>query len=166
MTFALDHGLVGPSRKRLFACVVYEALLLFGVLFIAGYLFDTLTQSHSGLTLRHQRQAWLTLVLGVYFVWFWTHGGQTLAMKTWHIKLVNSAGNPVGMTTAVIRFALALFLTPTGLSFVYSWIDRQGQFPHDRLLDTRLVISQPTRRGVESVLRSESEHAENSSSPT
>lgn len=153
MTFALENGLTSPSRKRLFACVVYEALLLFGVLFIAGYLFDTLTQSHSGLTLRHQRQAWLTLVLGVYFVWFWTHGGQTLAMKTWHIKLVNTSGETIHAGLALLRFAMALFLTPTGVSFLYSWIDKKGLFPHDRLLGTRLVNSQPTRRGPENALR-------------
>jgi hypothetical protein len=34
-----------PNRLRRFACMMYEAVLLFGVVFLAGYLLDTLTQS-------------------------------------------------------------------------------------------------------------------------
>ena len=33
------------------------------------------------------------VVLGIYFVWFWSRG-QTLAMKTWHIRLVDAQGRP------------------------------------------------------------------------
>lgn len=52
-----------PSRLRRFACMMYEGVLLFGVVFLAGYLFDTLTQSRHALALRHTRQAWLFLVM-------------------------------------------------------------------------------------------------------
>ena len=31
-----------PNRLRRFACMMYEAVLLFGVVFLAGYLMDTL----------------------------------------------------------------------------------------------------------------------------
>ncbi|HUG57394.1 MAG TPA: RDD family protein, partial [Candidimonas sp.] len=48
---------VTPSRLRRFACMMYEAVLLFGVVFLASYLFDTLTQSRDALMLRHGRQA-------------------------------------------------------------------------------------------------------------
>ena len=80
-----------PLRRRLLS-MTYEAMLLFAVVFIAGYLFDTLTQSRDALMLRHTRQAWLFVVLGIYFVWFWTHGGQTLAMKTWRIRVIDVDG--------------------------------------------------------------------------
>ncbi len=52
-----------PLRRR-FASMVYEAMLLFAVVFVAGYLFDTLTQSRNALMLRHARQAWLFVVVG------------------------------------------------------------------------------------------------------
>ena len=87
--------------------MVYEAMLLFGVLFIAGYLFDTLTQSRHALTLRHARQAWLFVVLGVYFCFFWQRSGQTLAMKTWHIRLICPGRASVPLKNAVLRYLLA-----------------------------------------------------------
>ncbi len=152
-----------PLRRRLLS-MIYEAMLLFAVVFVAGYLFDTLTQSRNALMFRHARQAWLFVVLGVYFVWFWTHGGQTLAMKTWRIRLVPPLGGPLTVGRAVARYLLLwIFVLPT-LAVVYladvqGWgamaamaaalvlppfyalIDRDGQFVHDRIVGTRLVVS-------------------------
>lgn len=51
--------------------MVYEAMLLFGVIFTADMIFDVWTQSRHALTLRHAREAWLFAILGIYFVFFW-----------------------------------------------------------------------------------------------
>lgn len=150
----MENGLVSPSRKRRAAAMLYEAMLLFGVVFIAGYLFDTLTQSRHALTLRHERQLWLFFVIGFYFVWFWTHGGQTLAMKTWHLKVVTEDGKPIGAVTGVMRYLLCWPLTLSGIGFVYSFFDKNGQFPQDRLLKTLIVSTQVKNRGIEQPLRS------------
>ena len=152
-----------PLRRRLLS-MTYEAMLLFAVVFIAGYLFDTLTQSRNALVLRHQRQAWLFVVLGFYFVWFWLHGGQTLAMKTWRIRLVDRRGLALAIGTAIARYLLLwIFVLPTlallyvldvqgyaamvaiGASLLvppfWAIVDRDGQFLHDRLAGTRLVAT-------------------------
>ncbi len=149
----MPNGLISPSRKRRLACMLYESMLLFGVLFIAGYMFDTLTQSKHALYLRNERQWWLFFVLGLYFVWFWRHGGQTLAMKTWHIRLVTENGGRAAWWQLVIRYLLCWPFTLTGVGFIYSWFDKHGQFPQDRLSKTLLVSSKPTPRGAEDVLR-------------
>ncbi|WP_084663687.1 RDD family protein [Pandoraea faecigallinarum] len=151
-----------PTLRRRLLSMVYESLLLFGVLFLAGYLFSALTQQRSGLMYRHAMQTWLFLVLGAYFVWFWTHGGQTLAMKTWKIRLVDAHGLPVRTGRALLRYVLAwLWVLPamaidwalglTGWSSVAllaGWIvlwalamrvTRDHQFVHDRIAGTRLV---------------------------
>jgi len=117
----MNNGMISPSRKRRLAAMLYESMLLFGVIFMAAYLFDTLTQSRHALTLRHERQLWLFFVLGFYFWWFWTHGGQTLAMKTWHIKVVTEEGKPVTGVTAVLRYFLCWLFIPTGLALIYSF---------------------------------------------
>ena len=70
-----------PGLWRRMACFIYEGVLLFGVVMIAGYLFSTLTQQRNALNGRHGLQAFLFIVLGIYFVWFWSRGGQTVAMK-------------------------------------------------------------------------------------
>ncbi|MGB6105174.1 MAG: RDD family protein [Pusillimonas sp.] len=153
-----------PSRWRRFACMMYEGVLLFGVVFLASYLFDTLTQSRSGLMFRHGRQAVLFIAIGVYFIVCWRKRGQTLPMKTWDIKLVGADGQPPGLGRLLLRYALvwpipllaALLVLAasrvTGYSstdllivfapftiFIWSWFDPQHQFLHDRLAGTQLI---------------------------
>lgn len=142
--------------------MVYEAMLLFGVIFIAGWLFSTLLQQRSAIYLRSELQYWLFLVLGMYFVWFWTHGGQTLAMKTWHIRLVSAEGNRVQFWRAVMRYLLSWLWFLPGLILAWAahakgwslalipllnlalwaataFTNSDRQFLHDRLAGTRLI---------------------------
>lgn len=142
--------------------MLYEAMLLFGVVFIAGWLFDTLSQSRHALTLRHARQFWLFFVLGAYFVFFWCRSGQTLAMKTWRVKLVSADFGKIPLRKAIARYLLAWmwFLPAMGLDAALglkAWssiavvavgmllwmmtvfMDKDRQFLHDRLAGTRLV---------------------------
>ena len=102
-----------PSVLRRLACFVYEGVLLFAVLMIAGYLFSSLTQQRHALAGRAALQGFLFLVLGIYFVWFWSHGGQTLAMKTWRIRLIGQDGLAVITNTRVgaLRAELAVVRT-------------------------------------------------------
>lgn len=147
---------------RKLASLCYEWLLLLALCFIAAFLFLALTQAVDRLWIGPLLQLWLTVVLGCYFVWFWTHGGQTLPMKTWHIALVTHDEKPLGVPLAVGRYLLlaGVCLLPnllagmTGperwllaaigplaflLSACWALFDRDGQFLHDRLLGTRQI---------------------------
>jgi len=153
-----------PTRARRFASMMYEGVLLFAVVFLAEYLFDTLTQSKHGLMLRSARQAWLFLVIGGYFLLCWTRSGQTLPMKAWHIRLVAVDGTAPSFGRLVIRFilmwalpllgaasvwaiskltgwpsALALIVAAPFTAFIPTWFIPQQQFLHDQLVGTRLV---------------------------
>jgi uncharacterized RDD family membrane protein YckC len=89
---------------------------------------------------RHVLQAWIVFVIGAYFVWFWTRGGQTLPMKTWRIRLVRVDGTAVNVARAVHRYVIALLGTAAmGLGFLWALVDRDRQFLHDRLSGTALV---------------------------
>ncbi|MBM3387047.1 MAG: RDD family protein, partial [Betaproteobacteria bacterium] len=107
-----------PSLPRRMACWFYEGMLLFGVVFIAGYLFSTLSQTRHALDNRLGLQAFLCLVLGIYFTWFW-HRGQTLAMKTWHIRVVDANGRPLSQKHALRRYLASWlwFLPPLLLAW-------------------------------------------------
>ncbi|GAB2537326.1 RDD family protein [Simplicispira piscis] len=156
---------IAPSLGRRMACWLYEGMLMFGVVFIAGYLFGTLSQTRNALDNRHALQAFLFVVFGIYFTWFWAKG-QTLAMKTWHIRVVDTAGHPVSQARALARYVLSWlwflppllavspFSLPAGevtvivLGWVAVWaltsrLHPQQQFWHDAWAGTRLVNSQP-----------------------
>ncbi len=159
------HPADTPSLKRRMACWLYESMLMFGVVFISGYLFSTLSQTRNALDNRHALQAFLFLVFGIYFTWFWAKG-QTLAMKTWNIRVVGVDGRPISQPRALARYVLSwLWLLPPlaavypfGLSggettvivlgwvAVYALLSRfhpEQQFLHDALAGTRLITSAP-----------------------
>jgi uncharacterized RDD family membrane protein YckC len=123
-----------PGLARRLACMAYEALLLFAVGFAATWLFQLAagTLQLEGWR-RSLLQAFLAAVYGAYFLWCWLRGGQTLAMKTWRIRLVQ-----VTPRRALARFLLAILLVPTGVSILWSLFDRDRQYLHDRLAGTRL----------------------------
>lgn len=126
---------------RRLASMLYEALLLAAVLFIAAFLFTAVFHPPLTAILRYVFQLYLLLVTAAYFIWYWLHGGQTLPMKTWHLRLVSADGQPLQLKQAWLRFAIALIGVPLGFGILWALFDRERQFWHDRMAGTRLVAS-------------------------
>ena len=122
--------------------MVYEVLLLAAVVFVAAFLFVSVTQYPSRTTaLRPIFQLFIAAVCAAYFLWFWLHGGQTLAMKTWGVQLVAATSGRLTFGRASVRLALAtLGLGLGGASLLWALIDPERQFLHDRLAGTRLLL--------------------------
>jgi len=152
-----------PGMARRLASMMYEGVVLFGVVFVAAYLYSSLTQQRHALTGMHGLQAFLFLVLGIYFIWFWTHGGQTVAMKAWHLRLVDQHGHALTQGRALARYVLSWLWFAPGLSCVVGfkltgagpifgaivvgilgyamlgWLLPDRQFLHDWLCRTKLI---------------------------
>lgn len=164
----MQQKLPTPGLWRRMASWLYEGILLFGVAFVADYLLDTLSQSRHGLQNREIRLVFLFIVMGIYFVWFWAKG-QTLAMKTWHIRVVDRQGKAITQRRALARYCLSWvwFLPPLAgsallgaslgetallvVGWVITWtllsrLHPNTQFWHDALAGTQLVSSQATAR--------------------
>jgi uncharacterized RDD family membrane protein YckC len=85
-------------------------------------------------------RAWMLAVASAYFLWFWTHGGQTLPMKTWRLRVSCADGGRLDLNRALLR--LVLVYAGWGLAgahFAWALVDRDGLFLHDRLVGTRIV---------------------------
>ena len=122
------------------AAMIYELLLVTAVLFVASLPFLYLVgNAESGW--RHVAfQLYLMGVLFAYFSAFWMRSGQTLAMKTWRIRLVDLNGGRLTLKQSALRFVLALIgLLLAGAGFWWALFDRDRQFLHDRIAGTRLV---------------------------
>jgi len=163
-----------PGLTRRMAAFIYEGVLLFGVLAMAGYLYSSLTQQHHALKGQSGLQAFLFVVLAIYFVWFWSHGGQTVAMRAWHIRLVDHRGQPVTQGRAALRYVASwVWFMPALISawladlhspveifallgvgvLAYALLARwqpQRQFWHDALCGTRLITSRRARPQAQS----------------
>jgi uncharacterized RDD family membrane protein YckC len=160
-----------PPLSRRLACFVYEGVMLFGIVMACGLVYGMLTQQHDARSGRAGLQTVLFIALALYFVGFWSHGGQTLAMKTWHIRLLDRCGQPVRPLRALARYLLAwlwflpalLLLAGQGLHesrglaagglaagvLAYAALSRllpQRQYLHDLLCGTRLVNCRPASK--------------------
>ena len=164
-------AMMAPSLRRRMAAFVYEGLLLFGIGLVPGAigaLFFALTGQHHPLQSETSLRVITLLIYALYFTWFWSARGQTLAMQTWHIRVVTADGAPLGQGRALCRFiaACAWFAPAAVLSHLNGWtgwpalgaiaigvvayallalVHPQRQFWHDALCGTRLVLAPSTK---------------------
>ena len=133
---------------RRLGALLYDSLLLSGLLLLATAVFiipyDLLAARpypHDALLYRTLLQLYLLAVIAGFFVYFWTHGGQTLGMRAWRLRLVRDDGTPPSSRDALRRFAWAsLSLFPAGLGLWWSLFDPERLAWHDRRSRTRLVM--------------------------
>lgn len=164
--------LPAPGMGRRMACLVYEALLLFGVIMGAGLIYGVATDQRHALEGTLGLRIAVFLTLGLYFVWFWTRHGQTLPMRTWQLKLVTVRGQPVGRLRATGRYVLCWVWVLPALATVHfsgvtgsgrtffalcagvllyaatAYARRDGQFWHDVLCGTRIVPAPPAAKAI------------------
>lgn len=134
------------SIRRRLASMLYESLLLLGVLSVA-FMLPHLALGMGYAIVLPGPLLFLHLagVMGFYFIWYWRHGGQTLAMQTWRLKIVSVDGSPPGLKQLILRHALSwpsLLLYGAGL--FWAIFDRDRQFLHERLSGTRIICVPPT----------------------
>ena len=146
MTSATSAGMPGtPSFQRRMGGVLYETLAVIALWMLASAIITALFGSASAPVARLLLQLLAAAIISAYFIWCWSHGGQTLAMKTWRIRVVDSSGQPLTARQALRRYLLACAgMALGGIGLWWALLDRNGAFLHDRLGDTRLIlIAQP-----------------------
>ncbi|HLX82061.1 MAG TPA: RDD family protein [Burkholderiales bacterium] len=130
-----------PGMLRRLASMLYESILLFAIAFIGTWVFQFAAGSLRIEGWRmHLLQLFLLAVFAAYFLWCWLRGGQTLAMKTWRIRLVAKNGHArLAPRDALLRFVYAMVLVPTTIGIFWAMVDRDRQFLHDRLAGSLLI---------------------------
>lgn len=132
-----------PGIARRLASMLYEALLITAVLAVAFILPHLLIGAFAHIQVHHVlTKIHFFLVLLIYFSWFWINGGQTLAMKTWRIRVVDIHGGRLRPAQAVLRYLAAWFsLFFFGIGIFWALFDKNRQFLHDRIADTQIVTA-------------------------
>ncbi|MBS0588059.1 RDD family protein [Nitrosomonas sp.] len=154
-----------PKFWRRIICLIYDFLLILAVLFIASFIFHFIFSDTQATYFKPLFQFYLFTIMGYYFTWFWTHGGQTLAMQTWKMRLVSADGRGLTKKQAVVRYLFSLtgifffvvvnYLFPInfisyqqlalvsvlifGSGFIWALFDPDHQYLHDRLAGTRII---------------------------
>lgn len=125
---------------RRFAALSYDALALLAILMC----FTLLVVLARGFRAIEPGTWWFEaciVAISVFFyAWFWTHGGQTVGMRAWRIRIIDRDGGEVRWSRAIARFFAAwLAALPAGLGFWWCLVDAQKLCWHDRLSRTRVV---------------------------
>ncbi len=154
-----------PKFWRRIICLIYDFLLILAVLFIASFIFHFIFSDTQAAYFKPLFQFYLFTIMGYYFTWFWTHGGQTLAMQTWKMRIVSADGHGLTKKQAVTRYLFSLtgifffvivnYLFPInfvsyhqlalvsvlifGSGFIWALFDPDHQYLHDRLAGTRII---------------------------
>ncbi|MBB3345509.1 RDD family protein [Luteimonas sp. RC10] len=118
--------------------------LLLSALFTAGYTFAGHHDPHENIAPMSALQwlLWLCcwLATGAYAVVSWRHGGQTLGMRPWRIRVRGPDGGQPTSRALWLRFAIGtVSLLAGGLGFWWAWLDRDRLTWHDRASGTRIV---------------------------
>lgn len=157
------------------AAAVYDGLLLLG-LWMVALVLDTVVRDLFGLERNWAALRAYLFVVGLgFFGWSWTHGGQTLGMRAWRLRLRRIDGSNVRWLDAALRYALMLLcwatvLTPAAtrlpqlatqpratmfavvalavsiLALLGMRLDGRRRGPQDYLSGTELVLEPPVAR--------------------
>jgi len=140
-----------PLLKRLTA-IIYDLLLLTAVLFIVGIIVASITtfMVNDGHAITEEHPFYLiyqiyllsSLLLSafIFFAWFWTHGGQTLGMKTWKLQLLSDNQQNFTWKQSAIRFfAAGLSWSVVGIGFLSALWHEDKKTWHDILSKSQIV---------------------------
>jgi uncharacterized RDD family membrane protein YckC len=126
---------------RRLGAVIYDTVLAgFSVVIIAAipaYAFTALTGAKVPDAIMILVYAAMTYG---FFGWFWTHGGQTLGMRAWKVRVVTETGQAINWQQARSRFIWAILSwAALGVGFLISLFAPDRLTWHDRFSHTRLV---------------------------
>lgn len=133
-----------PGLWRVLASMFYDLWLVLAI-WLIGVTIDSMIRhalTGSGYAGNHLLlQIYLLVSPGVFFAWFWTHGGQTLGMRAWRIRVVTTQGQTLTWKQAALRYTGAIFsLVILGLGYLWIYIDKNKASWHDKLSGSCLVM--------------------------
>ena len=143
IAFASEPDIRYTGLIRRLMAILYDLFLLLAILFITTAVANALNQGESIDPDNPYYPYFVFCLLAIsffYYGWFWTHGGQTLGMKTWKMKLQSEQSRHFSWKQAAIRFLTAqLSWLCGGTGFLWSVFNRQNRTWHDIASSSVLV---------------------------
>jgi len=132
---------VNATLLRRLGAMLYDGLLVTAVLMLATVPF---VAERGGGTVEPDDnflyQLSMLIVMYLFFIFFWTRGGQTLGMRAWRLRLETHDGGFPSIPVATLRFFVAIVsLIPFGLGFLWQLWDKDKLTWHDRIAGTRML---------------------------
>lgn len=135
------------SLLRRLGAIFYDTMLVIGSIMIIGGILATMAARMMGLETLPPGSTpanllfilYLLMIYG-FFTYFWTHGGQTLGMRAWKIRVITNNGEPLNQKQATSRFFWAILSWGAlGIGFLISLTQARCLAWHDQFSHTRLI---------------------------
>jgi len=127
-----------PIFRRLGA-ILYDSILLFAFLMLASAISYFVTFGH-GINILIIKQLYYIAAGALFFIWSWTHGGRTVGMMVWKLKLVDHNDNPLKLKQALLRYILSIPSFWLGIGIIYCLLDDDKQTLHDKFSKSRVIF--------------------------
>jgi len=132
-----DSTPTSPTLARRLAALVYDTLQVIAILMLVSLPFVLLDFGQGPVY-----QSALALSIFAFFAKFWRHGGQTLGMKSWDIRIVSNNGQAITLTQCLLRLMAAIpSLLFFGIGYFWMLIDKDKLTWPDRFSDTHLIMT-------------------------
>ena len=129
-----------PGLFKRFAAILYDGMLLFGVLFFASLLVMAFVDEPANLASHLWYQLYLVGVCYLYFAYAWTQSGQTLGLKTWKLRVQQPDGKNITWIQSLMRFVGAIVSWSVfGLGFFWILVDKNNMAWHDKWSRTEII---------------------------
>ena len=135
------------SFMRRLGAMFYDFMLALSFVIVTGFFFTAVIMSlfdienvQAGSPAAKVIFTLLLMLTFGFYGWFWTHGGQTLGMRTWKLKLVGQHSENITWLQALFRFCYAIISwIPMGAGFLWMLIDKHKLAWHDRISKTYII---------------------------
>ena len=128
---------IGLMRRMMI--MFYDTMLLVAVLFFASIPVAVAFQITPEHSLYPLYIIYIYLVGFVFFGWCWTHGGQTLGLKTWKIRLIADSGEKISWRAALLRYLGSMLCwLSCGIGFIWCYTNKERLAWNDIISKTRL----------------------------
>ncbi len=130
--------------------MIYDSFLLVAVIFICFLPVPILPEAFRESSIgKLSLQAYILIILFAFFGWFWTHGGQTLGMRAWRIKVVSDHGADLTWKLALKRYFFAIAsLTLCGIGLIWSLFHPQNMTLHDLYCGSKMIMLEKRKKTV------------------
>jgi uncharacterized RDD family membrane protein YckC len=137
-----------PTKSRQLCSLGYECITTVTLIFIIGFMTSAIFGSSPSTTLRFILASAIILGISSYYVFCWVTSGQSLAQKSWGLRITNDSGTQVSMRTACKRFLLSTLFNLTMIAPAILLFTKHNQYPQDQLLNTQVTVNDEVRNQV------------------
>ena len=146
MTQTQDNLMQRPTKGRQLGSLGYECITTVALTFTIGFITTAILGGTNLTLLRFVVMAAILLGVSAYYILCWTISGQSLAQKSWGLKLSNEAGATITAATASKRVILSIAFNLTLIGPALLLVAKDNQLPQDKILGTLIAADNKKRK--------------------